>query len=243
MRAEARITERDRRSKTESARRTPRITPVIDEDDTTVNGPQKKPASSRRQNQRGSVEMQLKNVKCFKCQQKGHVAKDCPQAGNATRVIVADKETGSEEQCWIRVGVLTAEPDSEQTAVSTTGPTYKVDVIVEGLKSRALVDNGSQISLVRTEMLPKLKEINSWSMEECKSKTSKVVSQPLGAGGTELGAKKVVLISLILEATGKYLHIPCYVVDSTRSLWQGAVKNCGLVLGTNAIVGFGIQLV
>ena len=80
-------------------------------------------------------------------------------------------------------------------------------------------------------------------MEECKSKTSKVVSQPLGAGGTELGAKKVVLISLTLEATGKSLHIPCYVVDSTRSLWQGAVKNCGLVLGTNAIVGFGFQLV
>ena len=60
------------------------------------------------------------------------MAKDCPQAGNATRVIVADKETESEEQCWIRVGVLTAEPDSEQTAVSTTGPTYKVDVIIEG---------------------------------------------------------------------------------------------------------------
>ena len=80
-------------------------------------------------------------------------------------------------------------------------------------------------------------------MEECKSKTSKVVSQPLGAGGTELGAKKVVLISLTLEATGKSLHIPCYVVDSTRLLWQGAVKNCGLVLGTNTIVGFGIQLV
>ena len=60
LRAEARITECDRRSKTESARRTPRITPVIDEDDATVNGPQKKPTSSRRQNQRGSVEMQLR---------------------------------------------------------------------------------------------------------------------------------------------------------------------------------------
>ena len=80
-------------------------------------------------------------------------------------------------------------------------------------------------------------------MEECKSKTSKVASQPLGAGGTELGAKKIVRISVSLEATGKSLQIPCYVVDSTKPLWQGAVKNCGLVLGTNAIVGFGIQLV
>ena len=77
-------------------------------------------------------------------------------------------------------------------------------------------------------------------MEECKSKTSKVASQLLDAGGTELGAKKIVQISVSLEATGKSLQIPCYVVDSTKPLWQGAVKNRGLVLGTNAIVGFGI---
>ena len=47
----------------------------------------------------------------------------------------------------------------------------------------------------------------------------------------------------MLEATGKSLCILYYVVDSTRPLWQGAVKNCGLVLGTNALVGFAIQLV
>ena len=113
------------------------------------------------------------------------MAKDCTQAGNSSRVIQAEKDT---EECWIWVGVVTAEPNSEQPAVGNTGPTYKVDVVVEGLKSRALVDNGSQISLVRTEMLPKLKEINCWNMEECKSKISKIASQPLGAGGSELGA-------------------------------------------------------
>ena len=47
----------------------------------------------------------------------------------------------------------------------------------------------------------------------------------------------------MLEATGKSLCILCYVVNSTRPYWQGSVKNCGLVLGTNAIVGFGIQLI
>ena len=67
--------------------------------------------------------------------------------------------------------------------------------------------------------------------------------QPQGAGGSELGAKRIVLLSVTLEATGKSLHIPCYVVDSTRPLWQGAVRNCGLVLGTNAIGKFGIKLV
>ena len=118
-----------------------------------------------------------------------------------------------------------------------------MNVVVEGLQSRALVDNGSQISLVHTEMLPKLKGLNNWTLEECKSKTSKMISQSQGAGGSGLGAKKIVFLSVMQEATGKSLCIPCYVVDSTRPLWQGAVKNCGLVLGTNATVGFGIQLV
>ena len=92
-------------------------------------------------------------------------------------------------------------------------------------------------------MLPKLKELKNWSMEECKNKTSKMISQPQGAGCSELGARKIVFLSVTLDTTGKSLCIPCHVVDSTRPLWQGAVKNCGLVLGTKAIVGFGIQLV
>lgn len=153
--------------------------------------------------------------------QKGHAAKDCSQTVNSTRVIAAE-ETTSDEECWIRVRVLTAESTLEQTAVSNIGPTYKVNVVVEVLKSRALLDNGSQISLVRTEMLPKLKEINNWSMEVCKGKTFKMVSQPLARcwwqTGNDLGAKKIVLISVTLEATGKSLHFPCYVVDSTRPL-------------------------
>ena len=44
-------------------------------------------------------------------------------------------------------------------------------------------------------------------MEECKNKTSKMVSQQVGAGGNELGAKKIVLVLITLEATGKSVHI------------------------------------
>ena len=125
----------------------------------------KKLTMPRRQNQRGSAEMQLKSVKCFKCHQKGHMAKDCPQTADAARVITHEEETISEEECWVRVRVLTAAEECKQNAVSNTGPTYKVNVVVEGLHSRALVDNDSQISLVHTEMLPKLKKINNWSMK------------------------------------------------------------------------------
>ena len=32
--------------------------------------------------------------------------------------------------------------------------------------------------------------------------------------------------------------IPYYVIDSTKPIWQGEVKNCGMIMGTNALVAF-----
>ena len=69
-----------------------------------------------------------------------------------------------------------------------------------------------------------------------------MVSQPVGAGGQALGARKIVVISVMIDATGKLLCIPCYVLDSGKPLWQGTVKNYGLVLGTNAITTLGMKV-
>ena len=79
LRAESRIEERDRRCKTESTRNSPR-TAVADKDPVIVNDASRR-RSTLRQSQSASAEMQLKNVKCFKCHKKGHLAKDCPKAG------------------------------------------------------------------------------------------------------------------------------------------------------------------
>ena len=61
---------------------------------------------------------------------------------------------------WIRV--LTAPPEEVDTvddhSAKLVGPTFKVDVEIEGVKTRALVDNGSQVTLVRSELLPRVKE-------------------------------------------------------------------------------------
>ena len=51
---------------------------VIEKDGVLVNIPPKKSATPRRQNQYGSVETQLKSVKCFKCHQKGTCGKGLP---------------------------------------------------------------------------------------------------------------------------------------------------------------------
>ena len=197
----------------------------------------------------GTPETIMKNVKCFKCHQKGHIAAKCPviQSHNESARRIATVSDEESEELWVRVAVVTTDNVSATTQspgdVNTTGPTYKVDVTVGGLKTRALIDNGSQVTLVRTEMLPKLKELNNWTIEECRRRTHKMVSEPIGAGGQVLGARKIVTIPILLEATDTSLSVPCYVLDSGKPLWQGTVKNCGLVLGTNAIAAFGMQLV
>ena len=45
------------------------------------------------------------------------------------------------------------------------------------------------------------------------------------------------------EQTGQKLVIPCFVMTSARPIWQGAVKDCCMVLGTNAMVEFKMQTV
>ena len=65
-------------------------------------------------------------------------------------------------------------------------------------------------------------------MEGCKQNAVSNTAQSQGSGDSELGVKRIVLLSVTLETTGKTLHIPCYVVDSTTLLWQGAIRNCGI---------------
>ena len=49
--------------------------------------------------------------------------------------------------------------------VAMKGPTYKVDVVVDAVKTRALLDSGAQASLARQQLLPDIKQKNNWSIE------------------------------------------------------------------------------
>ena len=126
---------------------------------------------------------------------------------------------------------------------SATGPTYKIDIVVEGFKTRALLDNGCKVALVRAEVLPKIEQKNDWGSDKLSFRPCSVKSQPKGTGGEEFGASSIVILDILLEKTGKTLTVPCFVPESSKPIWQGAVRNCGVIVGTNAKVEYGVQVV
>ena len=46
-----------------------------------------------------------------------------------------------------------------------------------------------------------------------------------------------------MEQTGQKVIIPCFVITSAKPIWQGTVMDCAMVLGNNALVELGLQLV
>ena len=87
--------------------------------------------------------------------------------GRASRVILTESVPDTDEDLWSHM--ITSENVSHPPRTSVTGPSYKVDIVVEGFKTRALLDNGSQVSLVRAEMLPKIEQKNNWDSDKLNS--------------------------------------------------------------------------
>lgn len=208
--------------------------------------------TSRQPSTGGNAELGMKSVKCFGCHRRGHVVSECPDKKNkeSAQMIHAEGAThlpNTEEAItdpWIRILTASKETDTEDDhSAKLVGPTFKVDVEVEGVKTRALVDNGSQVTLVRGELLPRVREHNGWTLGQCHQKNLLIKAQPIGASGQELGATSIVAIGTMLEQTKQKLVIPCFVLTSDKPVWQGTVADCAMVLGTNAMVKFGMQTV
>ena len=126
----------------------------------------------------------------------------------------------------------------EAANTNVIGSVYKVDVTFNGVPTRALIDSGSQVCIIMQQLLPIIKEKCSWSLSDCVARNLPLNTQLVGAEGSVLGATALVKVDVIIEVTGKCLEIPCYVIDSAKPVWQGNVKNCGMIMGTNALVAF-----
>ena len=53
----------------------------------------------------------------------------------------------------------------------------------------------------------------------------------------------MIAVETRIEQSGQKLVIPCFVMTSVKPIWQGNVNDCAMVLGTNALVRFGLQLI
>ena len=124
-------------------------------------------------------EISLQSIKCFKCSKHGHVAKDCPEKRpnqQAKGITLSDRKSEMQDP-WLFMLSAGTRLQHQQVAFSLgpctviitadksstiRGPTYKAGVIVEGVKVRALLDHGAQVSLVRKELLPMIRERLKW---------------------------------------------------------------------------------
>jgi len=129
-------------------------------------------------------------------------------------------------ELWIRMLLVSKSITFCDTTV--VGSVYKVDVIIGGVPTRALVDSGSQVCNVREQLLPYIKEKQNWSVSYCLVQHLAFDTQPIGAEGSPLGAKALVKLQVVVEITGSSLEIPCYVMDSSKPIWKGEVRNCSM---------------
>ena len=192
-------------------------------------------------------EASMQHTKCYKCKLKGHMAKDCPEVTQKAGANVIESELTQElskesVDPWMRTVSAGTGSEIEVAEVPTRGPTYKVDIIVDSVKTRALLDHGAQVSIVRRELLPKVREAQGWTKEQYQTRNLKLDRQPIGANGTELGVVALVKLKVSVEGTDRTLQVPCYVLNSNRPLWNGELWNCGLVLGTNCLEKFGFLI-
>ena len=57
-----------------------------------------------------------------------------------------------------------------------------------------------------------------------------------------MGAIGAVTLNMEVAVTQANHEISCFVLDSSKPLWQGELWDCGVLLGTNALVEFGIEV-
>ena len=268
LKAEARVQERMRRQQpTSSVQSAGNVTEAlrtmsVNSQKKTVSGQTRSTPTelTRRSNRsfnrdRSSVELQAKNIRCFICNEKGHFASSCTKSKapkSSLRVSIDTQEEAPKEETtpleeiklWTRVLTLKQTGQEQASKTHVVGSAYKVDVTVEGVPTRAFIDHGSQITIVRRHLLPLICEKQKWSDEQCIAKTNckGTGAQPVGAMGKDLGTCGIVVLQLEMDETGQNLEIPCYVLDSNKPLWQGELKNCAVLLGTNALTQFGFGL-
>ena len=134
------------------------------------------------------------------------------------RIVTGYGGTTEQQDLWLSTVTSKTDQQLKETTVAARGPTYKVDIVVDGIKTRALLDHGAQVSLARKQLLSVVKERNNWSVEQYQARTLTLEGQPQGAGGHDLGAEGIIVLQLTVEGTGPSQRAPCYILDSSKPI-------------------------
>jgi len=188
------------------------------------------------------------NLKHAKCQEKGHLAKSCPQgkkkglkrmttgesmvdeppreeqpsSGEESDQEIIKESNRVKEDPWLHtmtVGDRDVEASLEQSCAKR-GPTYKVDLVVDDVKTRGFLDHGVQESLVRKELQLKIQQTNNWSLEESHKRNLEMGTQPVGAAGIDLGTTGLVALQVLVDETGVCKEVPCHVLASEKPIFR-----------------------
>ena len=218
LRAESVVEERERRTQEPRRKRFPGSTTQENnqQKSSTVNKPTPSKSSFK-------PELDLQTVKCYRCSEVGHLARDCqkPKKRGMNRIVISQKD-GELLDPWFYSSQETDPPWMRTLTApkkcGMRGPSYNIDVFVDNVKVRALLDHGAQVSLVRGELLPKIQERNHWTLEECHVRNCELEGQPTGAGGQTLGATAAVMLKVTTNEESEPQQIPCYVLPSDKPI-------------------------
>ena len=112
----------------------------------------------------GKVNMQ--HIKCFKYKVKGYMAKNCPEVSQKSGANLMGSEPipeVSEEYNDSLFRTVSTSSEIEVDEVPIRGPTFNAEIIVDNVKTRALLDHGAQVSIIHIELLPKVRETQEWA--------------------------------------------------------------------------------
>ena len=194
------------------------------------------------------------NLVCYNCRETGHIARHCrkPKQGAeaagrsrgssvGSKVLVtmadlSDQQLKDElaQRMLDKEQQMLTEPYSTVKVVSgAVGPNLLFDISVEGVAVAAMVDTGSQATIISRSLLHK---VNSQLKSQGKSLARlKLPSMPLyGKGGpSERELDITAQVELTLAADGRKVTVPVFIQPNSEQ---------ACLLGTNALFALGVSV-
>ncbi|EYC34920.1 hypothetical protein Y032_1273g3795, partial [Ancylostoma ceylanicum] len=178
-----------------------------------------------------------KGPTCYKCRGTGHFARNCPNAENKTKTG-KNKGTTSLSTRLAEAGCRMIDAKRRREGKSATCPLFGDKMVTEveilGIKVSALLDTGSEISIVPGNVLLRAKrngcDIDTLVREHEIDRSKRVYD----ASGVLMKFITIIEASVKDRRGSPQITIPMYVSNSNDRM---------IILGTNALASLGYQLV